>query len=62
MGPLAVTLYHQEREPRGLCEKVVTAQSPPGVGEKKYDETEVGMIAMLKYGAGMPFKSDRTIV
>jgi hypothetical protein len=34
---------------------VFTAQEPEGVGPEKYDETTAAMIALLKYGSGMPF-------
>ena len=30
-------------------------QAPASVGEKKYDETAAAMIALLKYGSGVPF-------
>ena len=30
-------------------------QEPEGVGPEKYDETTAAMIALLKYGSGMPF-------
>ena len=32
-----------------------TAQEPEGIGPEKYDETAAAMIALLKYGTGMPF-------
>ena len=32
-----------------------TARAPEGIGEKKYDETAASMIALLKYGSGLPF-------
>ena len=28
---------------------------PEGIGAEKYDETTAAMIALLKYGSGMPF-------
>jgi hypothetical protein len=34
---------------------VFTAPEPEGVGPEKYDETTAAMIALLKYGSGMPF-------
>jgi hypothetical protein len=38
-----------------LCGEVFTAPEPEGVGPEKYDETTAAMIALLKYGSGMPF-------
>jgi hypothetical protein len=34
---------------------VFTAPEPEGIGPEKYDETTAAMIALLKYGSGMPF-------
>jgi transposase len=55
MAPLGATVYERERFRCNLCGKVFTAASPEGVGEDKYDETAAAMIALLKYGAGLPF-------
>ena len=33
----------------------IYSQQPEGVGPEKYDETASAMIALLKYGTGMPF-------
>ena len=38
-----------------LCGEVFKAQAPEGLGEKKYDKTSASMIALLKYGSGLPF-------
>jgi hypothetical protein len=38
-----------------LCGEVFTAPEPEGIGPEKYDETTATMIALLKYGSGMPF-------
>jgi transposase len=38
-----------------LCGKVFTARKPEGVGVEKYDVTVASMIALLKYGSGLPF-------
>jgi len=55
MAPLRATVYEMDRLRCHLCGKVFTAQTPAGVGTEKYDETAAGMIALLKYGAGLPF-------
>jgi transposase len=55
MAPLMATVYERERLRCNLCGQVFTADAPPGVGSKKYDETSAAMIGLLKYGCGMPF-------
>ena len=54
-APLAATVYSLERLRCGACGQVFTAQEPEGVGPEKYDEMAAAMIALLKYGSGMPF-------
>ncbi|MCP4284579.1 MAG: IS66 family transposase, partial [Gammaproteobacteria bacterium] len=55
LPPLGATVYELEKLRCNLCGTVFTAKAPEGIGEKKYDETAVSMIALLKYGAGFPF-------
>lgn len=55
LPPLGATVYELEKLRCNLCGMVFTAKAPPGIGEKKYDETAVSMVALLKYGAGFPF-------
>ncbi|MBM3271370.1 MAG: IS66 family transposase [Candidatus Sericytochromatia bacterium] len=55
MAPLAANVYEAERLRCNLCGEVFEAESPPGVGQEKYDETAAAMVAMFKYGAGLPF-------
>ena len=54
-APLAATVYSLNRLRCNLCGEVFTAREPEGVGPEKYDETTATMIALLKYGSGMPF-------
>ena len=54
-APLAATVYELDRMRCNLCGEVFTAQEPEGIGPEKYDETTAAMIALLKYGSGMPF-------
>ena len=54
-APLAATVYELDRLRCNLCGEVFTAQEPEGVGPEKYDATTAAMIALLKYGSGMPF-------
>jgi transposase len=55
MAPLAATLYELERLRCSLCGEVFTATAPDGVGTEKYDASAAAMIALLKYGCGLPF-------
>lgn len=52
---LGAKVYEMENLRCNLCLEVFTAQTPDGVGDKKYDETSGSMIALLKYGTGIPF-------
>ncbi|MFQ5700053.1 MAG: hypothetical protein ACE5IL_17455 [Myxococcota bacterium] len=54
-APLAATVYDLKRLRCNLCGEVFTARPPPGVGCAKYDATAAAMIALLKYGSGLPF-------
>jgi len=55
MAPLSATRYELERLRCNLCGEVFTAAAPAGVGDQKYDETATAMVALLKYGCGLPF-------
>ena len=55
MAPLAATRYELERLRCNLCGEVFTAPAPEGVGAEKYDATAAAMVALLKYGCGLPF-------
>ncbi len=54
-APLMATVYECARMRCNLCGEVFTAAAPDGVGPDKYDASAGGMIALLKYGCGMPF-------
>ena len=54
-APLAATVYELGRLRCNLCGQVFTAPEPEGEGPEKYDETTAAMIALLKYGSGLPF-------
>lgn len=54
-APLQATVYERERLRCNLCGEVYTAEPPPGIGTRKYDETAAGMIALFRYGTGVPF-------
>lgn len=54
-APLYAKVYHLQKLRCHLCGKVFTAGPPPDAGARKYDATAGSMIALLKYGSGMPF-------
>ena len=54
-APLHAKVYHLQKLRCHLCGKVFTAQPPEEAGTRKYDATAGSMIALLKYGSGMPF-------
>jgi hypothetical protein len=53
--PLGATVWELEKLRCNLCGEIFTAQDPEGVGPEKYDATSAAMIALLKYGNGLPF-------
>jgi transposase len=59
--PLEATVYELEKLRCNLCGKIYTAEAPKGVGSKKYNETAGSMIALLKYGSGVPFYRMETL-
>jgi hypothetical protein len=52
---MAARVYELERLRCSLCGEVYEAEAPPEVGEKKYDASAAAMIALLKYGSGVPW-------
>lgn len=54
-APVQAKVYELQKLRCHLCGKVFTAQAPEGVGTEKYDATAATMIALLKYGSGLPF-------
>lgn len=54
-APVQAKVYELEKFRCNLCGKVFTADAPAGVGSEKYDATAGSMIALLKYGSGLPF-------
>jgi hypothetical protein len=48
-------VYELEKLRCNLCGNVYTAAAPAEAGEKKYDETAVSMMAVLRYGSGVPW-------
>ena len=54
-APLGATVYEVQKLRCNLCGEIFTAQTLPGVGTQKYDAESASMIALLKYGSGLPF-------
>jgi transposase len=54
-APLKATVYEMERLRCNACGEVFTAEPPQSADAGKFDAAAVAMIALLKYGAGMPF-------
>jgi transposase len=54
-APLTATVYELEKLRCNLCGERFAADPPPDVGPEKYDASAASMIALLKYGNGMPF-------
>ena len=53
--PLTATIYQLQKLRCHLCGQVFTAAAPAEAGSAKYDATAASMIALLKYGSGLPF-------
>ncbi|MDP2643416.1 MAG: IS66 family transposase [Desulfobacterales bacterium] len=54
-APLKATVYERMRLRCNLCGEIYTPQLPAEVGDKKHDESAAAIVAVLKYGCGMPF-------
>jgi transposase len=54
-APLQATVYQMQRLRCNLCGEIFKAKAPDGIGDEKYDAASGAMIALLKYGSGMPF-------
>jgi len=54
-APIGANVYALQRLRCNLCGKIHVAKAPDGVGSEKYDATGKSMVALLKYGTGMPF-------
>jgi len=54
-APVQAKVYELQKQRCNLCGKMFTAAPPEGVGPEKYDATAGSMVALLKYGTGLPF-------
>ena len=55
MAPLGARITELERLRCNTCGDIFTAREPANAGVEKYDESAASMIAMFKYGTGVPF-------
>lgn len=53
-APLQATIYELEKLRCNICGKIFTAEHPVEAGKQKYDETASAMLAILRYGSGLP--------
>lgn len=53
--PLTATVYKLEHLRCRLCDATFTASLPEGTSPGKYDNSCASMLALLRYGSGMPF-------
>ena len=53
-APLKATVYERTRLRCNLCGQILAPVLPEDVGDKKHDESAAAMLAVLKYGCGMP--------
>jgi transposase len=60
-APLAATVYELERLRCNGCGQMFTAEQPADAGPDKYGETTAPMVALLKYGSGLPFNRLETL-
>lgn len=61
-APVKAMVYYLQKLRCNPCGALFTAEPPQGVdAEEKYDPTVGSMIALLKYGNGMPFHRQETL-
>jgi transposase len=61
-APVKAMVYYLQKLRCNPCGALFTAELPQGVdAEEKYDPTVGSMIALLKYGYGMPFHRQETL-
>ena len=59
--PVGALVYYLQKLRCNLCGTVFIAKPPEGVGTEKYDATVGSMIALLKYGTGVPFHREEQL-
>jgi transposase len=54
-APIGVTVVELDTLRCNLCGELFTAPTPEGVGDEKHDASTGAMVALLRYGTGLPF-------
>ena len=54
-APLQAKIWELEKLRCNLCGEIFTPQLPEKAGAEKYDESAGAMVALLRYGSGVPF-------
>jgi transposase len=54
-SPLHALVYYLQKLRCNLCGAIFAARTPNEAGNEKYDATASAMIALMKYGTGVPF-------
>ena len=54
-APLQAKIWELEKLRCNLCGEIFTPQLPEQAGAEKYDESAGAMVALLRYGSGVPF-------
>ena len=54
-APIGAKVYQMQKLRCNLCGEIFIADTTADIGEQKYDAASAAMIALLKYGSGMPF-------
>ncbi len=60
-APVEATVFSLQKLRCNLCNGLFIPELPAGVGEEKYDATVGSMIALLRYGMGMPMNRNETL-
>ena len=60
-APVEATIFSLQKLRCNLCGELFIAERPAGVGEEKYDATAGSMIALSRYGMGMPMNRLETL-
>ena len=60
-APVGAKVYYLQKLRCNLCGVVFTAKPPEGATGEKYDATVGSMIALLKYGMGVPFHREEKV-
>jgi transposase len=55
MSPLSATVVELDKFRCNACGEIFTAKLPEGMDARRFDESAMAMVALLKYGAGTPF-------